>query len=111
MLPTIVMTGAPALLASSRGSARAPSLPRAQALQGDPSISHHLIRFAMRRGSMDRPARSTNALARRFLDWRMRRATRIVLNALDDRMLADIGLSRGDIDTALRDLKALGLRA
>ena len=35
---------------------------------------------------------------RRFLTWRQRRATRIVLSALDDRMLRDIGVARSEID-------------
>ena len=35
---------------------------------------------------------------RRFLAWRQRRATRIVLSALDDRTLRDIGIKRGEID-------------
>jgi uncharacterized protein YjiS (DUF1127 family) len=34
---------------------------------------------------------------RRFLAWRQRRATRIVLSALDDRTLRDIGVERNDI--------------
>jgi uncharacterized protein YjiS (DUF1127 family) len=34
---------------------------------------------------------------RRFLEWRQRRATRIVLSALDDRTLRDIGVERNDI--------------
>jgi uncharacterized protein YjiS (DUF1127 family) len=34
----------------------------------------------------------------RFLAWRQRRATRIVLSALDDRMLRGIGVERSEID-------------
>jgi uncharacterized protein YjiS (DUF1127 family) len=35
---------------------------------------------------------------RRLLAWRQRRSTRIVLSALDDRTLRDIGVKRSEID-------------
>jgi uncharacterized protein YjiS (DUF1127 family) len=35
------------------------------------------------------------------LSWRQKRATQRELMALDDRQLADIGLSRGEIDAAV----------
>ena len=38
-----------------------------------------------------------NKLALRFADWRSRQRALAELNALDDRSLADIGLSRSEI--------------
>ncbi len=37
-------------------------------------------------------------------DWRKRSASRSQLSRLDDRMLADIGMSRSDIDTVVRKI-------
>jgi len=37
-----------------------------------------------------------------FADWRNTRATRVTLHSLSDAVLADIGVSRGDIETAIR---------
>ena len=41
-------------------------------------------------------------LFRRLFGWIRRRSAAARLRALDDRMLKDIGLYRGDIDTAVR---------
>ncbi len=38
-------------------------------------------------------------------NWRNRAASRSQLSRLDDRMLADIGMSRFDIDTVVRKLR------
>jgi uncharacterized protein YjiS (DUF1127 family) len=46
----------------------------------------------------------------RFLAWRRRRATRIVLSALDDRALRDIGLNRSEIDATLRSIETSNRR-
>jgi uncharacterized protein YjiS (DUF1127 family) len=46
----------------------------------------------------------------RFLRWRRRRASRIVLSALDDRTLRDIGVNRGEIEAAVRSVERLTLR-
>src|SRR5262249_2963746 len=39
------------------------------------------------------------SLWHRYITWQRGRATRIVLHSLDDRILRDIGLERGDIDS------------
>jgi len=41
----------------------------------------------------------------RLVAWKMRRATRIILGSLDDRILNDIGLKRSEIDRVLFDLE------
>lgn len=50
------------------------------------------------RVAAERPASLLNALR----GWRERRAAIAELNALSDRSLADIGLTRGDIPRAVR---------
>jgi uncharacterized protein YjiS (DUF1127 family) len=42
---------------------------------------------------------------RRFLTWQQRRATRIILSALDDRTLRDIGVERSQIDVIVRSIE------
>ena len=42
---------------------------------------------------------------RRFLTWQQRRATRIVLSALDDRTLRDIGVERSQIDAIVKSME------
>lgn len=67
------------------------------------------LRLADRAGRT-RSAQAANAYLRavwsRFLTWQMRRATRLVLNSLDDRTLADIGMRRGEINTLIREIEA-----
>lgn len=62
------------------------------------------------RASRTKPAQAVNAYATvvwsRFAAWHMRRATRTILSAFDDRTLADLGVRRGDIDGLLRDIEA-----
>ena len=53
-----------------------------------------------------RRARSSPRLdvLKRFLAWRRRRATRVILSALDDRTLRDIGVERSQIDAFVRSM-------
>jgi len=44
------------------------------------------------------------------LAWRMRRQTRLILGALDDRLLTDIGLRRSEIDNVLSELEQRKVR-
>lgn len=44
----------------------------------------------------------------RYMTWQARRASLRILRALDDHMLQDIGLTRGDIDAAVRNLRRPG---
>lgn len=46
----------------------------------------------------------------RFLGWQRRRATRLLLNSLDDRTLADIGIRRSDIDVVIRSIEQSRVR-
>lgn len=41
----------------------------------------------------------------RFMVWRARRATKLLLQSLDDHTLADIGVARGGIDAVVRDIE------
>lgn len=45
-----------------------------------------------------------NGLLRPMIDWNRRRKARAILSALDDRMLADIGLARYEIDAHVAHL-------
>jgi uncharacterized protein YjiS (DUF1127 family) len=47
-------------------------------------------------------AEAIRALFRSFFGWFKRRAAAARLHALDDRTLKDIGLNRGEIETAVR---------
>jgi uncharacterized protein YjiS (DUF1127 family) len=50
-------------------------------------------------GSAGRIGRSVVSVFSAFVAWNETRATRAILSKLSDQELADIGLSRGDIDT------------
>lgn len=41
----------------------------------------------------------------RLMAWRVRRRTQIILSALDDRTLRDIGVERGKIDSIVRAME------
>ncbi len=43
-----------------------------------------------------------NSIAKRLQSYRSHRRTVIELNSMDDRMLSDIGVLRGDIDRMVR---------
>jgi uncharacterized protein YjiS (DUF1127 family) len=45
------------------------------------------------------------AMWQQYLTWRARRATKLLLKSLDDRTLADIGVSRTGIDAVVRDIE------
>ena len=54
--------------------------------------------------------RRLHALWLRLIGWHIRRATRAALMSLDDRTLRDIGLRRGEIESAVEDLDAVMAR-
>jgi uncharacterized protein YjiS (DUF1127 family) len=60
-----------------------------------------LVRRVVERARAYRAA-AIRDLFRRLFGWMRRRAAIAQLQALDDRMLKDIGLSRGEIETAVR---------
>jgi uncharacterized protein YjiS (DUF1127 family) len=41
----------------------------------------------------------------RFVAWRHRRRTQMILSALDDRTLRDMGVERGEIDSIVRTME------
>lgn len=49
------------------------------------------------------PAKSIAHLIVVGLEYRLRRRTHQILSAMDDRMLADIGLRRSEIDAAIQE--------
>jgi uncharacterized protein YjiS (DUF1127 family) len=55
---------------------------------------------------LQRAGHALAAAGREVAGWRRRSQARAALLALDDRLLADIGLRRGDIDLVLDDLQA-----
>jgi uncharacterized protein YjiS (DUF1127 family) len=54
--------------------------------------------------------RTLQALCLRLIAWHIRRGTRAALRSLDDRTLHDIGLTRGEIESAVEDLDAVMAR-
>jgi uncharacterized protein YjiS (DUF1127 family) len=89
MFPAITSLGAAALMhaaASQGAAAQHPRQPASHSARAVPITGH------------------ATAVWSRFVAWRMRRATRVVLCSLDDRTLDDIGLKRSEIDRVLRDL-------
>ena len=48
------------------------------------------------------PAKSIARLIVAGMEYRLRRRTHQILSAMDDRMLADIGLRRNEIDAAIQ---------
>lgn len=53
-------------------------------------------------------ARGLMALGRRLAEWRRRQVARQELQGLDDHMLNDIGLNRGDIEAVIRGVVVPG---
>jgi uncharacterized protein YjiS (DUF1127 family) len=66
-----------------------------------PEQQNLLVRSVIRRAKVYR-ARAIRELFRSLVDWFRRRAAIARLQRLDDRMLKDIGLYRGDIEAAVR---------
>jgi uncharacterized protein YjiS (DUF1127 family) len=70
-------------------------------------VGGRLIGF-LDRANLKHPQRAVGlyvlAVWSRLLAWQMRRATQLLLNSLDDRTLADIGLQRSEIDRVLREV-------
>jgi uncharacterized protein YjiS (DUF1127 family) len=50
-------------------------------------------------------AQHMTALWSRYMTWKMRRTTRVLLEALDDRTLRDVGLERSKIDVVVRGIR------
>ncbi len=77
------------------------------------AICARVLRSIDRAGRV-RPARELAdyliAVWCRYLTWQARRATRILLNALDDRALRDIGLQRGEIASVASEIAWQRLR-
>jgi uncharacterized protein YjiS (DUF1127 family) len=63
------------------------------------------VRAQLVQRARDLRAQALRGLFERFMAWRKRRAAVAQLQALDDRTLKDMGLGRGDIETAVRDGK------
>jgi uncharacterized protein YjiS (DUF1127 family) len=116
MLPTITPAVAPAIARIRKQQGAAASVRAAQSgiAAGEPAALDPLIAVAERMCGLveraartmpaDAAARHLSALWQRFLAWQMRRATRLILQSLD-RALRDIGLRRGEIAAAVRDLE------
>jgi uncharacterized protein YjiS (DUF1127 family) len=51
--------------------------------------------------------RTLRSLWLRLIAWHIRRGTRAALRSLDDRTLRDIGLTRGEIESAAQDFDAI----
>lgn len=71
-------------------------------------MSHTLITTsvpakAAQISSLGQLTRILASLWAQLLLWRAQRATRAALHSLDDRMLHDIGVTRGKIDLMFRD--------
>lgn len=78
--------------------------PRTQRLH---PLVGRLLKLADRAGrtrSAQEVRKYVQAVWSRLLAWHLRRTSRQILNALDDRTLADIGLRRGEIETLLREM-------
>lgn len=98
-----------AAIALSREVARATQARPATAPRRSATSMHPGVRVRSKAQSSQSNGTSLGfyvvAVWARFLQWQMRRATRLLLNSLDDRTLADIGVKRSDIDVVLRDLE------
>ena|SRR5436190_17244053 len=63
------------------------------------------VRAQLVQRAHDLRAQALRGLFERFMAWRKRRAAVTQLQVLDDRMLKDMGLGRGEIETAVHDGK------
>ena len=118
MTLSIIPMMSPAIAAMAKRQAieaKAIAVPQVSqgAVEPLPPLFARMLRL-IDRASRTRTAQAVSAYVTavwsRFVAWQLRRTTRLLLNSLDDRTLADIGLRRGDVDIALRDIEARKLR-
>jgi uncharacterized protein YjiS (DUF1127 family) len=97
-----------ALVSTPRSQAiRRPQATKARVERLDPALARflRLVDRASRTKPTQAVSRYVAAVWSRFVAWQMRRTTRLLLDSLDDRTLADIGVHRSEIKAVLRDIE------